>query len=83
MSNASDPNSSGIGVHVSTSSPELEPGVAALQEVDRAGHGAEVDAFPRRAALHVVDIAEQRLDEQIPRCVAVEAGVDPGVDAPG
>ena len=37
---------------------------APLQQVDGAGHGREVDALGGGAALDVVDVAAQRVDEE-------------------
>src|SRR5690606_33754449 len=58
----------------------LQPQVAPLQQVERTGHGAEVDAFLGRAALDVLDVAFQCFGEQVPGGGAVGAGQHPGVD---
>jgi hypothetical protein len=45
--------------------------VAALDEVHRAGHRAEVDPLVRGAALDVVDVAAQRVLEELPVVLTV------------
>ena len=59
--------------------PGLQPGEAALHQVDGAGHGRQVDALGRGAALDVGDVGLQRLLEELHRAVAVGPGEHPGV----
>ena len=44
----------------------LEPRVATLEEVEGAGHRAQMDPLVRRAALGVGDVALERLEEERP-----------------
>ncbi len=60
--------------------PRLQPGQSALDEVERAGHRAEVDALAGGAALEVGDVAAQRLLDEGPGVGAAGAGEDPPVD---
>ena len=55
----------------------LQAGEAALQQVDGAGHRAQVDALGGGAALDVGDVALQRLEEVVQRLVAVRRGPAP------
>lgn len=61
----------------------FDAGVATLEDVDAAGHGAEVDTLPGGAALDVGDVTAQRLPQQRPRAAPVAAGQHPGVGDPG
>ena len=56
-----------------------QAGEAAQHEVDRAGHRAEVDALGGRAALHVGDVAVQRLLQELPRLLGLVPRQHPGV----
>src|SRR5664280_3843693 len=57
----------------------LDTQVAALQKVQCAGHGAQVDSFGRGAALGVVQVATQGIFEECPRTLTIGAGQDPGM----
>ena len=59
---------------------QLDACVAALEEIDGTGHGGEADALLGRAALHVVDVAVEGLQEEMPRLFPVATGMDPRVD---
>src|SRR5690606_14924125 len=55
------------GFQAERAAGEVEPGVAPLDEVDGAGHRAEVDPLRGGAALDVRDVAVERLAEEPPR----------------
>jgi len=54
-------------------------GVAALHEVERAGHDTQMNAFLGRAALDVIGIAVQRDQEPLPRALWIDGGQHPGM----
>src|SRR5215813_6298447 len=58
---------------------QLQPGKAALQQVDRAGHGAEMDAFARGPSLNIADVALQSLREERPGALPARARQYPGM----
>jgi len=56
---------------------QFHAGVATFQQIDGAGHRAEMDAFRRGAALDVFEVAAQRLGEEPPRSLSVGARQHP------
>src|SRR5680860_65575 len=60
----------------------LDARVATLDQVNRAGHGAEMNAFPRGAVLNVGQIAAKRRLGESPGPLAVRPGQHPGVGDP-
>src|SRR5690606_16496845 len=61
---------------------DVEAGMAALHEVDRARHGAEMDAPRRGAALDIGDVAFERLLEKRPGSRPIRPREDPGMHDP-
>src|SRR5690606_9446450 len=57
----------------------LQAGLAQLDQIDRAGHGAQVDALGRGAPLDVRDVALERFLEQLPGTRPVGSRQHPGV----
>src|ERR1017187_2869431 len=60
------------GVEVQDAVADLRAGVAALDEIERPGYHAHVDALLRGAALDVADVAFQRGEEPLPRGLEVQ-----------